>query len=66
MDIVDREIPLYTRSVPGMRDGYVMVPREPTEEMLKAGIRAALIKSDELADCYRAMLSASPKQEDTP
>ncbi|MFI2852690.1 DUF551 domain-containing protein [Klebsiella aerogenes] len=41
--------------------GYVMVPKEPTEEMLRASYREASVYS---AKAYRAMLAAAP--QDTP
>lgn len=44
-------------------DGYVMVPREPTEEMNKAGW-AAMNEHDAINPTYRAMLAAAP--HDTP
>lgn len=46
---------------PVIPDGYVMVPKEPTEEMLRASYREASVYS---ATAYRAMLAAS--QHDTP
>jgi len=42
---------------------YVLVPVEPTPEMLAA---LWAYKSDSLQDCYRAMLSAAPQPEDMP
>lgn len=54
-----------------VRDGYVMVPREPTGDMRREGKNEFLtenIKDQSIegkcARIYRAMLSASPKQED--
>lgn len=44
-------------------DGYVMVPKEPTEEMNKAGW-AAMNEHDAINPTYRAMLAAAP--QDTP
>lgn len=47
-------------------DEYVMVPREPTEEMLRAGLvgveepAAPLVGMRRLSNAYRAMLSAAP------
>ena len=47
--------------------GWVMVPAEPTDEMLNAGARAHLYKTSTLwyggqgADIYRAMLAAAEK-----
>ncbi len=43
--------------------GYVMVPKEPTEEMNKAGW-AAMNEHDAINPTYRAMLAAA--QHDTP
>ncbi|MGG7837560.1 DUF551 domain-containing protein [Klebsiella aerogenes] len=42
---------------PAIPDGYVMVPKEPTEEMLRASYREASVYS---AKAYRAMLAAAP------
>lgn len=53
--------PLYTTPPTpptGVPDGYVLVPVEPTPEMLAA---LWAYKSDSLQDCYRAMLSAAPQ-----
>ncbi|EOE0160072.1 hypothetical protein ACKC7G_004154 [Klebsiella pneumoniae] len=41
--------------------GYVMVPKEPTEEMNKAGW-AAMNEHDAINPTYRAMLAAAPKE----
>ena len=40
--------------------GYVMVPKEPTEEMLRASYREASVYS---AKAYRAMLAAAPQEK---
>lgn len=45
---------------PVIPDGYVLVPKEPTEEMLRASYREASVYS---AKAYRAMLAAAPQQE---
>lgn len=49
-------------------DGWVMVPREPTEAMIKAAwadLGDTYQRSTRnLADAYRAMLSAAPKEPD--
>ena len=53
-------------------EGFVLVPVEPTEEMLQAGLRElqenlgdmSVIVRDPLF-CYRAMLAASRPKEDT-
>lgn len=44
---------------PEIPDGYVLVPREPTEEMNKAGW-AAMNEHDAINPTYRAMLAAAP------
>lgn len=44
---------------PVIPDGYVMVPKEPTEEMLRASYREASVYS---AKAYRAMLAAAPQE----
>ena len=43
---------------PVIPDGYVMVPKEPTEEMNKAGW-AAMNEHDAINPTYRAMLAAA-------
>ncbi|UDC53451.1 DUF551 domain-containing protein [Klebsiella quasipneumoniae] len=48
---------------PVMPDGYVLVPKEPTEEMNKAGWYA-MNEHDAINPTYRAMLAAA--QHDTP
>ena len=53
----------------GKMDDYVMVPREPTEEMVLNGVRAfqhAYSATDNLADwkeCYRAMIAMAHTRE---
>ncbi|GKP76703.1 hypothetical protein NUBL8594_11580 [Klebsiella pneumoniae] len=44
--------------IPMIPDGYVMVPKEPTEEMLQASYREAAVYSP---TAYRAMLAAAPQ-----
>ena len=48
---------------PAVEEGFVLVPREPTDEMVRAGIR--FLHADEhepaLIGAYRAMLAAAPK-----
>lgn len=44
---------------PGIPDGYVMVPKEPTEEMLQASYREAAVYSP---TAYRAMIAAAPQE----
>lgn len=46
---------------PVIPDGYVMVPREPTEEMNKAGW-AAMNEHDAINPTYRAMIAAAPHE----
>ncbi len=43
-------------------DGWQLVPKEPTDEMNKAGW-AAMNKYDAINPTYRAMLAAAPQQE---
>lgn len=40
--------------------GYVVVPKEPTEEMIDAGVTAETGRTmgDRITNCYRAMISA--------
>lgn len=45
--------------IPMIPDGYVMVPKEPTEEMLQASYREASVYSP---TAYRAMLAAAPQE----
>jgi uncharacterized protein YukE len=44
---------------PVVPDGYVMVPKEPTEEMLQASYREAAVYSP---TAYRAMIAAAPQE----
>ncbi|WFW25386.1 hypothetical protein NFJ68_16885 [Klebsiella aerogenes] len=46
---------------PVIPDGYVLVPKEPTEEMNKAGW-AAMNEHDAINPTYRAMLAAAPQE----
>ncbi|MCF6686013.1 DUF551 domain-containing protein [Raoultella ornithinolytica] len=46
---------------PLIPDGYVMVPKEPTEEMNKAGW-AAMNEHDAINPTYRAMIAAAPHE----
>ena len=56
------EIPLYSRAQqPVVPDGYVIVPKEPTEEMLQASYREAAVYSP---TAYRAMIAAAPQETD--
>lgn len=54
--------PAHPGNSPAIQDGYVMVPKEPTEEMLQASYREAAVYSP---TAYRAMIAAAP-QEDKP
>lgn len=44
---------------PVIPEGYVMVPKEPTEEMLQASYREAAVYSP---TAYRAMIAAAPQE----
>lgn len=46
-------------------DGWQLVPKEPTDEMNKAGW-AAMNKYDAINPTYRAMLAAAPQQAEEP
>ncbi|HIF5920368.1 TPA: DUF551 domain-containing protein [Raoultella ornithinolytica] len=46
---------------PVIPDGYVLVPREPTEEMNKAGW-ASMNEHDAINPTYRAMIAAAPHE----
>lgn len=54
---------LQTGNSPVAPDDWVMVPKEPTEAMNKAGW-AAMNEHDAINPTYRAMLAAAPQQED--
>lgn len=62
---IDRALPVGTQlyrhaqPVPVVPDGYVMVPKEPTEEMLQASYREAAVYSP---TAYRAMIAAAPQE----
>lgn len=49
----------HAQPVPVVPDGYVMVPKEPTEEMLQASYREAAVYSP---TAYRAMIAAAPQE----
>ncbi len=52
-------VPLYTvPPAPAARDGWKLVPAEPTEEMLRAAYRNGEAYS---VNAYRAMLAAAPE-----
>lgn len=50
---------LHAQPAPVVQDGYVMVPKEPTEEMLQASYREAAVYSP---TAYRAMIAAAPQE----
>lgn len=62
--------PLYAAPVPAIPAGYALVPVEPTEEMIDAGVDAALAVSDSWcagdetksphAERHKAMIQAAP------
>lgn len=60
------EIPLFTHVAPQVPDGMVMVPREPTKEMLCAAWNAATVgrSPDEDRKVWSAMLAAAPSASD--
>lgn len=49
----------HAQPAPVVPDGYVMVPKEPTEEMLQASYREAAVYSP---TAYRAMIAAAPQE----
>jgi len=52
-----------TQSAPSLRE-WVLVPREPTEEMMEAGAKARLSTSERKSlGLYRAMIAAAPSLE---
>lgn len=51
--------PVHPGNSPAIPDGYVMVPKEPTEEMLQASYREASVYSP---TAYRAMIAAAPQE----
>lgn len=56
---------LYT-SAPTIPEGYVLVPVEPTPEMVEAGndgFRNPDSRRHTVSSCYKAMLEAAPKGE---
>lgn len=59
--ICDAIYAAYSGNSPVIPDGYVMVPREPTEEMNKAGW-AAMNEHDAINPTYRAMIAAAPHE----
>ncbi|BDA89455.1 hypothetical protein E3AUHO_21410 [Klebsiella pneumoniae subsp. pneumoniae] len=59
--ICDAIYAAYSGNSPVIPDGYVMAPREPTEEMNKAGW-AAMNEHDAINPTYRAMIAAAPHE----
>lgn len=57
-----RSAMLQAGNSPVTPDGWQLVPKEPTDEMNKAGW-AAMNEHDAINPTYRAMLAAAPKQE---
>jgi hypothetical protein len=57
------QFPVYT-SAPTITEGYVLVPVEPTPEMLMAA-GDAVHPAGYWGTAYRAMLAAAPKQGET-
>ena len=57
----DRRIPLYRHAQPApvVPDGYVMVPKEPTAEMILSAMRDN--ETGEVAEIYELMLAAAPQ-----
>nr|UVM95890.1 MAG: hypothetical protein [Bacteriophage sp.] len=49
----------HAQPAPVVQDGYVMVPKEPTEEMLQASYREVAVYSP---TAYRAMIAAAPQE----
>jgi hypothetical protein len=45
----------------GNAEGWVLVPREPTKEMIAAGFIATTGPAMMVSDIYRAMLDAAPQ-----
>lgn len=43
-------------------EGFVAVPREPTEAMIEAACNAGPFSCDDARDIYRAMIQAQEKQ----
>jgi hypothetical protein len=46
-------------------EGWQLVPKEPTDEMKKAGCQVPLNKAARHNACYKAMLAAAPQQPST-
>ena len=57
-------IPLYTHPAPAIPDGWCLMPKEPTEEMIDAADES-LFYGKALSELYKAMLAAAPKPEES-
>lgn len=57
-----RELLAFRHNSPVIPDGWVLVPVEPTKEMIKSGANAASTGML-IPGMYRAMLAAAPQQE---
>ncbi len=55
---LEARITALTASLSGQPEGWVLVPREPTERMIDEGVEASRRQS--VSTIYRAMLSAAP------
>lgn len=60
-----RDVMLQGGNSPVTPDGWQLVPKEPTDEMNKAGW-AAMNEHDAINPTYRAMLAAAPLQAEEP
>ncbi|HDU2944910.1 MULTISPECIES: hypothetical protein [Klebsiella pneumoniae complex] len=67
---IDRALPvgtqlyLHAQPEPVVPDGYVMVPVEPTKEMIDAGwLHYMATKNPSSKGTYKAMLAAAPREE---
>lgn len=65
--------PVHPGNSPAIPNGYVMVPREPTDEMIAAAMNCedVLFNSDDsfcvqFGNIYEAMLAASPQPQNAP
>ena len=50
----------------GVPEGYVLVPKVPTPEMIEAGLKAShrMYECAEPADTWNVMIAAGPQKED--
>jgi len=51
----------FSHQVPAQAGDYVLVPREPTEEMCEAGW---VCMPDSIADAYKSMIAAATKTKE--